>query len=225
MTTLDHVTRACANCGNEDTYVEVGSTSSFGAPDLDLRPPEIQRSTMEYWVQRCRECGFCNYDISEPIEGAAEIVRSDRYRQQLEDPEFPKLANAFLCYALLLENAEDYAGAGQVTIQAAWACDDAGMGNQARQCRQWAIALLQKARENDQIDEGPAGAAEALLADLMRRSGQFDQALETCEAALNQSPEPVIADVLRFQQSLIREKDVTGYTVEDAVQAGNQGDQ
>jgi hypothetical protein len=39
MTTLFEVDRACAVCGQESRQLSLTSTSAFGAPDLDLRPP------------------------------------------------------------------------------------------------------------------------------------------------------------------------------------------
>jgi hypothetical protein len=222
MTTLDLVSKTCAICGHEDTYTVIMSTNSFGSPDLDLRPPEMQRSTMEYWVESCSECGYRSHDVSELIEGAEDIVRSEAYRQQLEDSTFPPLANSFLCHAMIQENIRDFSGAGQATIQAAWACDDGGMAAEGRECRERAISLLRKARANDQVDEEPPGAAEALLVDLLRRSEQFEEAAETCNAGLLKSMDPVISDVLRFQRSLIDAKDVGSYTIEEALQAESE---
>ena len=47
---------------------------------------------------------------------------------QLNNPELPKLSNAFLCESLIQERADKFAGAGW----AAWACDDAGSDKAAQ---------------------------------------------------------------------------------------------
>ena len=57
MTTMFRATHKCAVCGEMETYYEIGSTNSFGSPDLDLRPPQMQRGTMGEWIQKER-CGF-----------------------------------------------------------------------------------------------------------------------------------------------------------------------
>jgi tetratricopeptide (TPR) repeat protein len=222
MTTLDHVSKTCAICGREDTYTMIMSTNSFGSPDLDLRPPEMQRSTMEYWVERCPECGYCSHNVEEAGDGVADVVQSEAYRRQRESQQYPELANAFLCSSMIYEHLGDYSSAGQTSMDAAWVCDDASMQTEARQCREEAIRLLQIARDQDQLDEDPAGATEALLTDLMRRSAQFDLAQKTCEEGLAKDPETVIAGVLRFQRSLIDAKDVGAYTIEEALQAESQ---
>lgn len=36
----------CAVCGKESEQITLASTNTFGSPDLDLRPPEMKRSTM-----------------------------------------------------------------------------------------------------------------------------------------------------------------------------------
>jgi hypothetical protein len=57
MTTLYREKSRCAVCGIATEYTSIGSTNAFGSPDLDTRPPEMQRSTIFAWVQRCPECG------------------------------------------------------------------------------------------------------------------------------------------------------------------------
>jgi hypothetical protein len=50
VTTIFEEEVTCAVCGSKQTVQEMGSTSSFGAMDLDTRPPPLQRGTMEMWV-------------------------------------------------------------------------------------------------------------------------------------------------------------------------------
>ena len=51
MTTLGTASAACAVCGTVSEYTVIQSTSRFGSPDLDTRPPEMERSTLPYWVR------------------------------------------------------------------------------------------------------------------------------------------------------------------------------
>ena len=55
MTTIIEEKVICAVCGVQQTVHEMGSTSSFGAMDLDTRPPPLRRSTMHLWVHECGE--------------------------------------------------------------------------------------------------------------------------------------------------------------------------
>ena len=43
-TTLGRIDVTCTVCSAKSEQTVIGSTNAFGAPDLDLRPPEMQRS-------------------------------------------------------------------------------------------------------------------------------------------------------------------------------------
>ena len=65
MTMIYDKTKECVICGAQGEFGWILSTNKFGLPDLDLRPPEMYRSTINLWIQRCHGCGFCAPDISE----------------------------------------------------------------------------------------------------------------------------------------------------------------
>jgi hypothetical protein len=155
------------------------------------------------WVQTCPSCGYCAPDISEGIEKLSEAISSNSCKRQLDDSEFPKLANAFLCFSLIRESAGDYVRAGWASIHSAWACDDAGHDIDAQKCWKRAVTLLQKAKQNGQIFAEQAGAEEAIIVDLLRRSGQFELALKVCDDGLKKKPAKIISDILQFQKILI----------------------
>ncbi len=167
----------CAICGKTSEHNAILSTNIFGSADLDFRPPEMQRSTIDTWIQTCPSCGYCAPTISICLEKSSEeVVRSDSYHQQLNNTEYPKLANIFLCFSLIQESAGGYAKAGKACIHAAWSCDDVGSDAGAQKCRKKAVTLLQKAKENSQRFLKQAISEETLMVDLLRRSGQFELA-------------------------------------------------
>ncbi|GAG60973.1 unnamed protein product [marine sediment metagenome] len=85
MTTYYEKEIICAICKNKSTYEMTSSFNAFGSCDLDTRPPEMQRSTMQYWTQRCPDCGYCAIDISVSEENMVEIVKSSKYQNQLKE--------------------------------------------------------------------------------------------------------------------------------------------
>ncbi|MCX9089811.1 MAG: hypothetical protein OIN90_19880 [Candidatus Methanoperedens sp.] len=101
MTTSDEITKNCYVCNKASTHAKIMSTNTFGSPDLDTRPPEMERSTISMWVQICPSCGYSSSNISEVNEKALEVIYTDSYQKQFKSPEFPKLANAFLCFSLI----------------------------------------------------------------------------------------------------------------------------
>lgn len=205
----------CAICGTFSEQGEAGPAEELGNPDLDLRPPETMRSTIDLWIQRCPTCGYCSASIASSQPGMAEVVRSEVYQAQLQDSTLPAVANAFLCSAMLLDQAKQFARAGWMAVYAAWVCDDAQVA--ATACRKRAAELLQTARQRGQIISRQKGAAEALLIDLLRRSEQFTLALSICEDALKEQFDDVMMSVLRFQKLLIGKRDTGCYTVGQAV--------
>ena len=125
MTTVREEFVTCALCGKQTLVMLLNSTHSFGAPDLDLRPPEMQRSSMFAWVQRCASCGYCAPNIAEGTPSMKGIVESAAYRALLVDPDLPELARSFLCSSMIFEEFEEEAFAARSAIEAAWVCDDA----------------------------------------------------------------------------------------------------
>ena len=100
MTTFFSQDVSCANCHNSSQHDVLGSTSTFGRPDLDLRPAEMQRSTMEVWLQVCPHCRYIAPDLSQQV-GDLSVVATAEYGTILADERFPELARRFLAHALL----------------------------------------------------------------------------------------------------------------------------
>ncbi len=213
MTEPFEVEKKCAVCGKISEHIEILSTNASGSPDLDTRPPEMERSTIDTWIQTCPLCGYCAPNISKRSKKLPEIVHGDSYQQQLNNKDFPKLANAFLCFSLIQENIGKYARAGWSAIHAAWSCDDEGFVDGAKKCREKAVILLQKAKETSQSFDRQTGGEEAIMVDLLRRSGQFEVAIKICDDGLKKGPKKIISDILQFQKILISKCDTTGHTI------------
>ena len=216
MTTLFGENMQCRLCGHTSSQSMIGSTNSFGAPDLDTRPPEMERSTIDHWIQTCPECGYCAPDISKGNRKFNEIVNCDSYKKDLHDRAHPALANAFLCHSMIQESVGKIKEAAWGCIHAAWVCDDDESEDGAQNCRMKTVTLLQKAKENDpDMLSNPKGSFYALMVDLLRRSGQFGLAMSECEQGLNDQPVEIIQNILKFQKTLIQGEDKGCYTMGD----------
>ncbi|HEU4322641.1 MAG TPA: hypothetical protein VFS21_05785 [Roseiflexaceae bacterium] len=215
MTKLYQENKTCAVCGVAGSYTEIGSSNRFGAPDLDTRPPEMLRSTIAYWLHRCPACGYCAPDIDQAQPGVAALVSAPGYQAQSQDPAHSELANRFLCWALIQEQLGDHSGAGWSRLRAAWVCDDERRREAAVACRRNAAETLLRARAQGESFIDGQGGEEALLADLLRRSGQFERAVATCQDGLAREPEPPLRQILLFQQARALAEDGEWYTMED----------
>ena len=217
MTTLHEEMKRCGICGFESEYTGIGSTNCMGSNDLDTRPPEMERSTIFAWVQRCPNCGFCNSDVSKTMKSAQLSIDRQDYKDQLNDPAYPTLANSFLCTAIFYRGRGVLSRSTWGLIHAAWACDDADKPEQAGICRKKAAATLVFGQENDQTISSNDRSNAAILVDLLRRSGQAEQAREVLATQTDITGADVISRVLTFQSVLLGRNDVSCHTVAEAL--------
>jgi hypothetical protein len=218
MTTYYKEIKQCSVCGAENEYAGIGSTGTFGPQDLDTRPPERKRSTIVAWVQRCPDCGYCAADVSETCcQEAREIVNSREYKERLNDPTYPELAKFFLCKAIIDNKSRAFAAATLAFMRAAWSCDDSGHLDQARKCRQKAAEMLVIAEDDGKQVSEQNGADTAILVDLLRRSGQIEQARKAIVARRGGITEEFIARILDFQATLLDKNDVSCHTIAEVI--------
>lgn len=211
---------ACGNCRHVFTHHTLASTYTFGSPDLDTRPPEMQRSTMHAWVQRCLSCGYCSHDASEFDERFRQVIEGSAYRSQLTDTRYPKLASEFICTGMLAEAAEQGADAGWAYLHAAWALEDANKDELARIWRGKAADKILAVLGDGQLFAEQPGASEAIMADCLRRAGRGAKALEVVERGLSQSYANVIRKILSFERVLIQHGDTGPHLIKEALEAG-----
>ncbi|HOB18050.1 MAG TPA: hypothetical protein PKK74_05080 [Candidatus Methanoculleus thermohydrogenotrophicum] len=216
MTRLRYLSSICAVCGETCRFSIPEAVVSIGSRDLDTRPAEPLRSTIYAWVKRCPSCGYCAPNPGKAQEGAAEVVKLPRYREQLDSRKFPRVANTFLCWSIIQEDLGAQAQAAWASLHAAWACDDEGDDVPARICRKRAVNLMRRAWEQGERLAPQAGADEALLVDLLRRAGRFREARAVAKEVIEQNPHPLITEIMRFQIRLVAASDRGAHTVAEA---------
>lgn len=190
-------TVACRMCGAVSQHISIGSTSSIGASDLDFRPPERARSTIDCWLQECPECGYVAVEIAgveaqftdgppapeppaEPEEGVDAIMRKAEWRALAAMP--PKRYRRFLKRSLIDETLGNLAQAGEWALNAAWAADDEADG----------VGL------DASLSEEPVDAADAAAA---AKTARIRAAALLAKALENNAVEP--KEVLDHQLRLI----------------------
>jgi hypothetical protein len=118
-------------------------------------------------------------------------VESDAYRDVLERSRPPRLARSLFCSALVDEAAGLPESAGWRFLEAAWACDDKNAREPASTCRQRAAEMFRRALVSGEA-EAPHALVLTVMADLWRRAGRFDDAIEAAaeaEALLTEADE------------------------------------
>lgn len=215
MTTIIPHELTCAFCHYTSPQHLLGSTNSFGRPDLDTRPPEMMRSTMWLWVQECPHCGYVAKDISQPPHDSAHIYCGAGGWRGVPYSHYPELAGRFLKLADLQEGVGHTLEAAWSALRAAWACDDAKEEERAIVCRQRAIGYFARVVGTVHLFPKEPGAMEALFADIHRRAGDFDGAVHWADLGLERIPDSAISAVLYFQRAKAILQERARYTGED----------
>lgn len=217
MTKVAPKNMECAVCGGISEQFVILSTNCFGSPDLDLRPSQMQRSTMSYWVQECPHCGYVAGDIEKAEYGA---ITKEQIKSILSNGSLnlhSELAQVFY-KKFLLGNAalkRDNRELFFDMLHAAWDCDDAKDMEGARQCRLLALNFLDEyLSETD--DEEEKTNLSVCRADLLRRTGQFEK-LKT-EYSPNMYKEDILKKIISFQIEKANEENVGCFKVSDAAE-------
>jgi hypothetical protein len=219
MTAILTVETECSLCGQTSPQTLVGATGQIGLPDLDTRPPEDLRSSLPFWVKRCPHCGYCARDIDREYPLAAQVIRRPAYTALLRKRAFPVTARNCLAWAMIQEANAEFLGAGWSALHAAWACDDTGKAAAAVYCRQQALQHFEHARQGNKPLPGfdDPGAEEIFLADLYRRVGKFDRAVEVCRRGLDKQPSIVVARTLEHEIILAAGSDDAAHSLAEVV--------
>src|SRR6266487_3360228 len=219
MTTFAQHSVACGNCGHLFTHQTIASTYTFGSPDLDTRPPELQRSTMHAWIQRCPSCGYCSRDVAEFDPRFRPVMEGAEYGSQLADSRYPALASTFVCAGMLAAAGGRRADAGWAYLHAAWTLDDANKDELARVWRRRAADKFLAVLNDGQLFAEQLGASEAIVTDCLRRAGRGSEALQVVDRGLSQSYDDVIHKILALERKLIQRGDTGRHVFKEAFEA------
>lgn len=212
------VDRKCAVCGTVNTLIEVTNNDKSEFHDLDSRPEEPYRSTMENWVQACSNCMYCSESIEEAKPGARALVSDEDYSKQFRSSLYPALANKFICQGIIDERIGRYPKAGWAYLHAAWVCDDR-KHEAARELRLRAVSCFEQAMMKGEriIDE--RGGPGVMIIDVLRRAKDFERARDYVEIGKRKEEDEMITRLIRFEELLIKNKDTVRHTVQEALKA------
>ena len=210
MTIIEPSLKVCGFCKSKIEVFDLFSSSQYDCSDLDSRPAKPYRSTMNSWVTRCIDCGFCSNDITSFSQQNIGLIKSESYQNQLNDSLFGELANSFLCHSMILKHEKRVREAALSTLCAAWCCDDSKDYQAAIECRKKVDVLLSsiaQTLEHNSYDH-------LLHVDVLRRANQFDRAIERYEQVINQVTDISLNNLLKFERELSYQGDNQSYKVD-----------
>lgn len=143
MTTLYRTTVDCSGCLSTHEITLVASTNAFGSMDLDMRPPPMERDTLQYQIHRCPACGFAGYKLAW-FEGLdVGLLKNGDYSAVLANKIYPDVANSFRVHGFLKSKANHEVAVISAYLKAARVCDDLAMTEGAAiACRQEVLNSL-----------------------------------------------------------------------------------
>lgn len=210
MTMIYEIEQDCPVCGKPSRQPMLTSTNTMGYPDLDLRPAEMQRSTMDTWVHECPHCGYVSQSFRNETDITEDFLKSEEYLN-FEGFEFEShLSGRFFRAYLIAKKLNDKRRCFFNLLHCAWKCDDAEDEN-AKEIRKLALSYI----DEFEADEEEKKNLLCMKADLLRRSGQFDRLIDEFK-------DIIIGDetrdqIINFQIEKAGQKDTSCYTVEDAI--------
>lgn len=214
MTRYEYITKKCAYCGSESEQTILLSMNETGYPTLDCRPQRMGEDPIYVIIDKCPYCKYTAFDISEEIPGLdSELLKSKEFKDIVEKFEKQGVAGNYLIYAYLNESVEDYNAAAINYLHAAWIFDDSRNIQYALKARQKAASSFLK------LEDGELSVTNLFQTlDLLRRTKQFDKALEFLEPLEEVFNDRDIFHVLvLFQKELIKNKDSEEYRTKDAM--------
>ena len=210
MTMIDFfATTECAVCGKVSQQAEIMSTNTLGSPDLDTRPSEMARSTLEYWVQECPHCGYVAGSLKEAFRCDKENLDDPELLNLLAKFSFSALARSFVKKAWISRKEADYVAAFWDYLHGAWVSDDMKDETGQIELRKMALQMMENFSPQDMSDN-----LRVLRADLLRKTRQFERLAQEYENMRFEEDE-LLERIVRFQILLAQKEDVGTYTVED----------
>ena len=237
MTTYFHEKRTCTLCGQNSEQLALGSTNTFGSPDLDLRPPEMQRSSMGQWIEECPHCGYAYKSIEGKVAGintpeqlfahvdetpALQLWRplSDEFRSWSDEASKPEhnLVRRFLTASKVAEIAGSADDAAHYALCAAWAADDNNDQAMALICRDLAADFFRAIGLEADRPADIRTVNATRLTDVLRRARHWEEAIALSDQWLARELDVTIRAVLTFEREASLRQDGACYTIADALE-------
>ena len=210
MTLFDDENMKCSVCGKTSQHPVLVSSSQFGYQDMDTRPSELYRYTMNTWLMECPYCGYVAGNIEDELAIDRDFLESDRYKR-CDGIEFKSgLSKIFYKRYLIECEQSDDRGVYHALLYCAWTCDDGHDEENSELTRRLAVEAANKIIESadDDVD-----SYIVMKADLLRRIGDFDRVIEEYENLT--LDDDLLNRIVRFQVEKAYWKDSKCYTLEE----------
>lgn len=204
-------THKCFICESKNQYKVITGHTSFGSQDLDLREPEMQRSTIWWWVEECPVCGYVSVQVDDTTSITRDYLETPAYKTCDGINFKSNCASKFYKQHLICLSDNKLREAFFALLHAAWVCDDVEDKGNSILCRKKSLPIL-----SEIIEAGPEDKAELKIIkmDVLRRAGLFDDV--KAEFGETRYWRKLLNNIASFQLYLCENKDTRCYRIEDA---------
>ena len=187
MSTIDYQTVCCSVCGEESRQGTITSYSTFGAPDMDFRPPSMYRETMRFWAQECPHCGYANTSLDMPCPLPQDMLK--RAYVDIIMPNYIAVdwSKRFAKMGAMRARTGNYADAAIEFLQVAWTFDDLRDDLRSSSwATEWRLLAICQAKTHIAVAQAESlslkpctvdSAFFSIYADMLRRVGDFQAVL------------------------------------------------
>ena len=211
MSTIHSYIAKCSICGKTTKKDILGSCSSFGAPDLDYRPPQMGRGTMKWWTQECPYCGYVNVRLDHTCALSQKEIL-EIYQEVEAGFDWGLIKNdvalRFAKLGAMHAKLHNYHGAAEQFLRVAWVFDDDQNEMAATHWRKVAIEHV-VIMFKQQVTQD-AERMVCIYADMLRRVGDFQQVCQLDEYELT---EESYIQFIKYQKKLSELGDCTVHTI------------
>ena len=218
MSVFQNKQMKCNVCGCYSEQTIVCSTNQIGSPDLDLRPPQMERSIQQFQVQECPFCGYSNLSIEmEPPRGVTrDWLQSGSY-QSCDGIGFVHAKERkYYRYYLICRKRRRLPKLFRALCGTIWMCDDDDNTATASLLRLQAASLARKLyyRTINPI-------YRVIECDLLRRAGKFD-AVKRFGRVFAFKNRKLLDQIIEFEKREAAECNPGCFTVAEALEKGQK---
>jgi hypothetical protein len=180
---------------------------------------------LHYMVETCDNCFYTARRLDDPpLAGTQEAMASTEWHELLKRKDLPSLAVNFKRGEIIRVFSQDLKGAVWMAMRAVWAADDS-KPIATPSLRREAALLVERAMASGTPFAPDIGGSEALLTDLLRRSGDHKAAVYWANKGIQSAVNPVLRSVLAFQLNLIKSMDCKVHKIEEATKQQESSNQ
>lgn len=184
----------CAVCGEEFETLKPSEWADSKIKNLDGRPYETDKFTVESTVICCPKCGYVSFDITKSLIESSSFITTKEYKSIISNARLPKKVNKFLALGYIFESQNKFFHASHAYLCACWLLEDELRKKEEQIMLEKTAHCMLKYINSASFKKHPDNSMILSIIDVLRRIGKFKSAIKLADFALK---EPNIGKFLK----------------------------